>query len=115
MDNVDELAMGDTADDDDDAEAKFNDDAAEVKSVDGAAEVKFDTSGVPITTGYSGGFGFTQALCRLPMGVSVSRVKVDEEAKIVESTLEELGDLALANDSGKLMCVLYCANIPCRL
>ena len=67
----------------------------------GAKKIKLDTSGVPITEGYSGGFGFTQALGNLPMGISVSRIKIDEVSDVVEETAGKMLELGMANDSGE--------------
>ena len=72
----------------------------DVLSTEDAENVRYDEGGVPIIDGYSNGLGFTQALSKLPLGVSISRTKVDAAVSDVDDTLGEMKDLALANDSG---------------
>ena len=81
--------------------AKEEDDVLTTETVE--ENIRYDEGGVPIIDGYSNGLGFTQALSKLPLGVSISRTKTDAAITDITDAVEEMRDLALANDSGTLL------------
>ena len=82
-------------------------DENEMDGVDSSKKAKYDTDGVEISSGYSKGHGFTQALCALPMGTSVSRIIVDEAVSSVDEAMKNMDVAAAADDSG-LSVNMYC-------